>query len=54
MYDFGQDTTSFRNYYFKEGHYIYSMQFYAFNTDGLPADRLEESERVMKSINILK
>lgn len=47
------DATNVRNYFFKEGNYIYSVLFYAFNTDGIPDDRVEGFERVMKSINIL-
>ncbi len=46
-------STNARNYFFKEGDYIYSVLFYAFNTEGIPADRVEGYEQVMKSINII-
>lgn len=54
MLDTNEDTANIRNYFLKEGDYIYSVLFYAFNTEGIPADRVEGYERVMKSVNILK
>lgn len=47
------DSVNIRNYFFKEESYIYSVLFYAFNTKGIPADKQEEFERVMKSIHFL-
>jgi preprotein translocase subunit SecD len=49
-----KDSTNIRNYFFKEGDYIYSVLFYAFNTEGIPAGKQEECERIMRSINIIK
>ncbi len=48
------DSANIRNYFFKEGDYIYSVLFYAFNTEGIPAGKQEEYERIMRSINIIK
>ncbi|MBN1180648.1 MAG: hypothetical protein JXB49_00070, partial [Bacteroidales bacterium] len=51
--DSNQGVTNVRNYFFKEGDYIHSVLFYSSNTEGIPADRIEEYERVMETINIL-
>ncbi len=52
--DIKKGASNTRNFIFKEGDYIYSALFYINNTEGMPDDNLEEYERVMKSINILK
>jgi hypothetical protein len=54
MLDSKKDSINIRNYFFKEGDYHYSVLFYAFHTEGIPADKIDEYERIMKSINIIK
>jgi len=54
MLDSKKDSINIRTYFFKEGDYHYSVLFYALNTEGIPADKIDEYERIMKSINILR
>ncbi len=51
--DSNRDAVNIRNYFVREGDYFYSVYFYTFNTEGITADRIEDIERVMRSMNII-
>jgi hypothetical protein len=51
--DFNNTTTSARVYFIDEGGYKYEIAFFANTEDGIPEDKLEVYEQVMKSINFL-
>ena len=54
IFDCNNGSTSARDYFIEDGDYKYIVAFFANTKNGIPADRLEEYDRIMKSIVIRK